>query len=339
MDELQMGGSRIDGPGMGGPGTGEPGTGGPGMEQKRLFWVRGVIAFAAAMAALIFIGAPLQFAFGIWGLLLSELILLAVAVAAALVIKLDFKQMLRIKAPRAGQILGIIIMAISGMAIGSCATYIMLLILPQAEQTLEAFAELYSSAPGLVTWLIVAVSPAICEEVLHRGVILNTFERSGFKGKWPIVLCMGLIFGIFHLDSLRFFATAILGMILAYVMLETKNFLLPVLYHMLNNSLSVLAGLLQPIDTANITESLDMAADLTLSTIGTVMIMAAFALLGLRLGARLLGPKESSLSVEEAAKLTANRKKTRALTAVASILLFVAGVVCVSIQTAQMLAA
>ena len=41
------------------------------------------------------------------------------------------------------------------------------------------------------------------------------------------VTAMGIIFGIFHLDFVRFIPTAVLGAALTYVMLETDNILLP----------------------------------------------------------------------------------------------------------------
>ena len=145
------------------------------MEQKRFFWLRGILVFVGTTAILFALGAPLQVKFGMWGVLATELMILAIALLAALVMKLDIKEMLRIKAPTVGQIVGIVFMVLSGMVLAGSATYIIFLFYPDGIRVATTIWTLYHSIPGFVTWLIIAVSPAICEEVLHRGVILHTF--------------------------------------------------------------------------------------------------------------------------------------------------------------------
>ena len=77
------------------------------------------------------------------------------------------------------------------------------------------------SVPFLLSFLIVAMLPAICEEAVHRGVILHTMYS--VRREWMVVLIMGIYFGLFHSDPLRFLPTAILGALMSYIMLETEN--------------------------------------------------------------------------------------------------------------------
>lgn len=299
------------------------------MEQKRFFWLWGVLVLVVVMLAMAFLGAPLQARLGLWGVFLTEIMLLIIAVAAALIMRIDLKEMLRIKPLRVRQIIGIVIMVLSGMILASGANYVVFWFYPQGMQVVDKFADLFSSLPGLLTWMIVAVLPGICEEVLHRGFILHTFSQSGIKGKWPVILWMGLIFGLFHLDPVRFLATGILGMILTYLALKTENFLAPVLYHLLHNTLSVLPGIFATVDTG----SLDIVKETMLAVVGLFLILAALALFTLRLGARLVGPKLADLGTEDAEKLKASRKKMRIITACVSILLFVIGITCMVLYT------
>ena len=95
-----------------------------------------------------------------------------------------------------------------------------------------AMNDIFTSIPMWIAYLIIAVMPAICEEALHRGFILTSMKP--IKREWIIVLVMGLIFGLFHLDPYRFAATAILGMALTYIMLKTRNILMPALFHLIN---------------------------------------------------------------------------------------------------------
>ena len=90
--------------------------------------------------------------------------------------------------------------------------------------------------------LTVAVTPAICEEVLFRGVFLNSLERGGWwKNRWISVVICGLVFGMFHGDWIRMIPTAIAGIVMSYLLLETGNLFYNCLFHFVNNLFSVLS--------------------------------------------------------------------------------------------------
>jgi hypothetical protein len=92
--------------------------------------------------------------------------------------------------------------------------------------------------------------PAICEEALCRGLIQYSF--GGLRRKWLTVLIVGILFGIMHLDFYRFLPTMLLGLAMAYIMAETRNLLLPMLFHFINNAWSTVLSWA----TAPLTESL-----------------------------------------------------------------------------------
>ena len=52
------------------------------------------------------------------------------------------------------------------------------------------------SVPFWVSVIVVALLPAICEEAVHRGVIIHTMYR--IRKEWLVVLIMGIYFGLFH---------------------------------------------------------------------------------------------------------------------------------------------
>jgi sodium transport system permease protein len=93
-----------------------------------------------------------------------------------------------------------------------------------------------------LTILLVALTPAICEESLFRGAILG-----GFSARLPRLtsaVLTGVLFGLFHLDLWRLLPTAILGVGLSLIALETGSILPSMLTHFLNNAcLIVLAYL------------------------------------------------------------------------------------------------
>jgi len=88
------------------------------------------------------------------------------------------------------------------------------------------------SVPLVLSVAIMGVMPGICEEVLHRGLILHTLKNQ--KNDTVKIILMAAIFGVFHIDPYRFLPTALIGLVLSYIMIKTENILLPVLLHFAN---------------------------------------------------------------------------------------------------------
>ncbi len=83
-------------------------------------------------------------------------------------------------------------------------------------------------------WLLIAITPAICEETLFRGLILSGFRR---MGKWPAILATGLVFGLAHSSIYRLLPTLFLGIIFSYAVWRTGSIFAGMLCHALNNGL------------------------------------------------------------------------------------------------------
>jgi membrane protease YdiL (CAAX protease family) len=87
----------------------------------------------------------------------------------------------------------------------------------------------------------VALGPAISEEVLFRGVFLAGTRKS--LGTGATIVLNGIVFGLFHVPAatvFRFLPTAILGMLLTWVVLRTRSIWTGMLMHLLNNGSIVL---------------------------------------------------------------------------------------------------
>ncbi len=116
-------------------------------------------------------------------------------------------------------------------------------VLPVPKEFEEVMTQLFSdsgSTPqGVILLLfLIALSPAICEELLFRGAILSGL-RSRLK-PWAAILAVGLLFGIFHISPFRIPVTALLGMVLAYLTLRTGSIFPAMMVHFMNNSFAVL---------------------------------------------------------------------------------------------------
>ena len=93
------------------------------------------------------------------------------------------------------------------------------------------------SVPNLIKDIIlVAVLPAFCEEVLHRGILLQGTKHSGFRKS---IVLSGLCFGLIHLNISQFFFAFIVGMIIGFVSVVAKNIWTAIIIHFTTNALSV----------------------------------------------------------------------------------------------------
>lgn len=196
---------------------------------------------AVVVVLLLFVGSRMQMAWGITGLILTELMFLAVAIVTVVVYKTPVREVFPIKIPTIKEIIGLIILAIAGMMVNLICLGFSFCLIPNAWEEVTGVSQfLYSETGFFASVLIVAVLPAICEEAVHRGVILSHLRS--LKKDWVIILIMGCFFGLFHLSPLRFLSTASLGIFLSYVMVKKNNFLFPVLLHFLNNLISTVFG-------------------------------------------------------------------------------------------------
>ncbi len=84
--------------------------------------------------------------------------------------------------------------------------------------------------------MLVAVLPAITEEVTIRGVVLSGYDNIN---KYKAALVTGLFFGMLHLDPQQFLYATVLGFILALVIRTTKSIFAGAIIHFLINGTSI----------------------------------------------------------------------------------------------------
>jgi membrane protease YdiL (CAAX protease family) len=91
-------------------------------------------------------------------------------------------------------------------------------------------------------WLlfIAAVTPAVCEELVFRGVLLQSLSRE--QRAWRAVLLSAAVFGAFHLSfetALRFLPTMWIGMLMGWVVWHSRSIFASMLMHFVNNAVVV----------------------------------------------------------------------------------------------------
>ncbi|MCQ2564674.1 MAG: CPBP family intramembrane metalloprotease [Clostridia bacterium] len=80
--------------------------------------------------------------------------------------------------------------------------------------------------------------PALFEEFLHRGILLNAGKKYG--NTRVALLISSLLFGLMHLNINQFFYAAILGFLMGNVVLASNSIIPSIIIHFINNFLSTL---------------------------------------------------------------------------------------------------
>lgn len=88
-----------------------------------------------------------------------------------------------------------------------------------------------------ITLFLTAVLPGLCEEFLHRGVLLRGLIPQ--MGVYRAVLWTSILFGLMHMNIGQFFFTAILGWFIAMAVLASGSLWVGMIIHFTNNALSV----------------------------------------------------------------------------------------------------
>jgi sodium transport system permease protein len=225
---------------------------------------------------------PLQLRFGEGGLLVAQILLLLLP--AVLFVRLggfDPVETLSLRLPTRRQVAGGALAMTGGVQLAWILAWLQGLFTPVPVDFLEAMAEmLRADSPGRFLWLLLlaALTPAIAEELLFRGVLLSAFRRS-LPTLWAVV-GVGLVFGLFHLSpqtAFRILPTAWLGILLAWIVVASGSLPLAIALHFVNNGV-ILALASHPL-TRERASSADQEPSLLLLPLGLGLLAWGITLL------------------------------------------------------------
>jgi sodium transport system permease protein len=218
----------------------------PGGEDLQVPTGRQTAVFVGGVALLFFyIGIGLQSRLGEKGILASEwLILLGSAVVFTWAGGFNVKETFSLRKPPLMGLVGGVLLIAGGTPMAWFIAWLQGFVLPMPWDLLESMSEfiIADNASRLIwLFLLVAITPAICEEAVFRGVLLS--GTLGRLSPMRMILLNGAVFGAFHLSygtAFRFLPTAWLGILLSYAVWRTRSIYTSMLMHVLNNGVIVL---------------------------------------------------------------------------------------------------
>lgn len=109
----------------------------------------------------------------------------------------------------------------------------------QAAEALKGLLQMENVWELGANLLIVAVLPAIGEELVFRGVVQQQLMRA-IRNPWVAILAASAVFSAAHFQMEGFLPRMLLGMLLGWLYWRARNFWVPVAGHFFNNAIQVL---------------------------------------------------------------------------------------------------
>lgn len=195
------------------------------------------LIIAVAAVAIVYIGGFMQISFGYYGILGTQLLIIGIPLAAAIYTKKNIKETFRIRGFSLSQLVGSIFMIFGAVLIGMLITAFSSMIFTDCANNLQTDMEGLLGGSFLSTLFVVAIAPAICEELMFRGYIFSAFEKR-LKMVYAVLLTAAL-FGAYHMSVVKFFTTAFIGGIICVSAYYTQSIFTGIIMHFLNNAISV----------------------------------------------------------------------------------------------------
>jgi len=110
-----------------------------------------------------------------------------------------------------------------------------------AQQLTGKFLEVTDVKGFLVNFLMIAILPAIGEELFFRGALQQIFTR-WFKNAHVAIIVTSVLFSALHLQFFGFFPRFLLGVIFGYLFYWSRSIWLPIFAHFVNNGAAVVVA-------------------------------------------------------------------------------------------------
>ncbi|MGW8258253.1 MAG: CPBP family glutamic-type intramembrane protease, partial [Thermoguttaceae bacterium] len=123
---------------------------------------------------------------------------------------------------------------------------------PVGEGAKKTLGDLQQMLMGANLWellLVIAVTPAICEELAFRGFVLSGFRHLGHK--WRAIILSAVFFGLTHGILQQSLLACLAGVILGFLAVQTGSIFPCMAFHLTHNTLAVLNSRMTPVFAKN----------------------------------------------------------------------------------------
>ncbi len=107
------------------------------------------------------------------------------------------------------------------------------------ESMMRILLTTHTTGEFVLVLVMVAVVPAVSEEILFRGLVQGDLARA--IGGWKSAVVAGVVFGLYHLNPFNLVPIVVMGVVFGLIVYRSGNILLAMAAHFLNNALAAVA--------------------------------------------------------------------------------------------------
>ncbi|MCH5263477.1 MAG: CPBP family intramembrane metalloprotease [Lachnospiraceae bacterium] len=192
---------------------------------------------ALTIVLVLYAGSMLQLKFGLWGVFGTQLIILLVPLAVVIYTKKDMSATFGLHKTKPIRFLGAFFIILGMYPINIVLSCILITLFPQSADNVVTTFSTIMDGNIVSIFLVIALAPAICEEMLFRGLIYHAMKS---RYRTPVAISIvAVLFGIYHMSLVKFIPTGLLGLVLCYVVYKTGSIYPSMMMHCINNAVSV----------------------------------------------------------------------------------------------------
>ncbi|MEK6234586.1 MAG: CPBP family glutamic-type intramembrane protease, partial [Planctomycetales bacterium] len=109
---------------------------------------------------------------------------------------------------------------------------------PEVMAELQAVEARLMALPLVQRLMLIALAPAVCEELVFRGFLLSGFRSQGRE--WRAIIITSVVFGMAHMMLQQSLNAMFVGVVLGFIAVKTGSLLVPMTYHFCHNSIALM---------------------------------------------------------------------------------------------------
>ena len=197
-----------------------------------------VMVFALMFLISNFAGGFIVLKFGFIGYAVSQLIIFLVPVLYAWYMRTDMKNVFSLELPGIKEMVGVFFFVSGSYVFNTVLVSVLYNAFPVIARDNDMLSGVITSAGFIPALLVIGLMPAIAEEAAFRGFLYGTLKNK----KLPIAATMvitAVVFAAYHMNLLQFIYVTLMGLLMSYMIYNSKSILVTAFFHLLNNSFSV----------------------------------------------------------------------------------------------------
>lgn len=197
-----------------------------------------LLILVVALLLMVYVSGIISLSHPLMGVIIPQFFIGVLPVLASIYIKGNPKLIFSLKLPKGKDVIGSLCLYLGVGSLTLLISNLLNYIFPDSVQGInEEYLGLLDGVSFVAALLLIALTPAICEELLFRGYMFTAFKQKMSLSK--AIFFVSFLFGISHMSLIKVIPTAILGMALAYAMYKAESIFVSSLMHFLNNAFSV----------------------------------------------------------------------------------------------------